>query len=226
MTPLTPPRPLVAVILAGGRARRMGGIDKTLVDIGGRSSLARVIDAAPTRHVVVLGPDPDVPDGVHRVLEEERFSGPVAALERGVREVPHLLGEADLSQVEVLILGADMPHLRREHLQRLVDSDRSDPGDAAVRIMIGEGGRRENLCAVWPLALLRERLNAVASPDTGWANLPMKALLESLAEERILEVASLEGETTDIDTPQDLLAARQRSAALDHPDPASGSSVR
>ncbi len=38
--------PIIGVILAGGRAERMGGGDKCLREVGGRAILARVIERA------------------------------------------------------------------------------------------------------------------------------------------------------------------------------------
>ncbi|MER5393911.1 NTP transferase domain-containing protein, partial [Saccharopolyspora sp. NPDC002686] len=34
-----------AVVLAGGRARRLGGVDKVLLPVGGRTLLDRTLDA-------------------------------------------------------------------------------------------------------------------------------------------------------------------------------------
>ena len=39
------PRPLIGTILAGGRARRMGGADKGLLEVGGRPMIEWVIEA-------------------------------------------------------------------------------------------------------------------------------------------------------------------------------------
>ena len=45
-----------AVILAGGAARRMGGVDKPGLRVGGRTMLERVVDAVRGATVVVVGP--------------------------------------------------------------------------------------------------------------------------------------------------------------------------
>ncbi|MEO9191629.1 MAG: molybdenum cofactor guanylyltransferase [Acetobacteraceae bacterium] len=42
-----------ALVLAGGQARRMGGGDKALLDVGGRPMLARVLDALATEATAV-----------------------------------------------------------------------------------------------------------------------------------------------------------------------------
>src|SRR3954453_12985482 len=44
---------IAALILAGGEARRMGGGDKTLLEIGGRPMLAAVIDALAIRPMAI-----------------------------------------------------------------------------------------------------------------------------------------------------------------------------
>ena len=39
------PEQIAAVVLAGGKARRLGGVDKPLLELGGTAMLARIIDA-------------------------------------------------------------------------------------------------------------------------------------------------------------------------------------
>jgi molybdopterin-guanine dinucleotide biosynthesis protein A len=81
-----------AVVLAGGRARRLGGVSKPDVVVGGRRLLAHVLDAvgasgpsgAASRTVVVGPPGLDVPAGVVRTLEDPPDGGPVAGLSAGL----------------------------------------------------------------------------------------------------------------------------------------------
>jgi molybdenum cofactor guanylyltransferase len=90
-TPHLTPRPKIAgVVLAGGRATRMGGGDKTLLGLGGRPILAHVLDRLrPQVDALVLnaGGDPArfaafglevVPDSV------EDFAGPLAGILAGM----------------------------------------------------------------------------------------------------------------------------------------------
>ena len=88
--------PFGIIILAGGRATRLGGADKPGLVVGGRTLLAAVVAAgteAGAGRVVVVGPDrPDIADdggaaAVRFVREEPPGSGPVPALRRGLAEL-------------------------------------------------------------------------------------------------------------------------------------------
>lgn len=74
-----------AVLLAGGAARRMAGVDKPAVPVGGQPMrdrvLAAVADAYPR---IVVGPAERLPDGVLSAREDPPGSGPVAALAAGL----------------------------------------------------------------------------------------------------------------------------------------------
>ncbi|MEV0607690.1 NTP transferase domain-containing protein [Polymorphospora rubra] len=73
------------VLLAGGAARRMAGVDKPAVPVGGRPMrervLAAVADAYPR---IVVGPPDGLPAGVLTAREDPPGSGPVAALAAGL----------------------------------------------------------------------------------------------------------------------------------------------
>ncbi len=80
------PVPVVdLLVLAGGRGRRLGGVDKGALVVEGRPLLDRVLAAAPVLGggVVVVGRGP-VPDGVRRTLEDPPDGGPVAGIAAGL----------------------------------------------------------------------------------------------------------------------------------------------
>jgi molybdopterin-guanine dinucleotide biosynthesis protein A len=85
-----------AVILAGGRASRLGGIDKTALVHAGRTLLEHAMTAAAgAGHVVVVGPDPHLmahSPRVTQVTESPRFSGPASALAAGVMALEAMWG--------------------------------------------------------------------------------------------------------------------------------------
>lgn len=106
-----------AVVMAGGRlsdedARRLGAVNRALVEVGGRTLLSRVIEslrAAPSvGEIVVVGPVP--PGDGYRVVDE--CDGFVANLFAGVDAI----GEAEW----VLVATSDMPFVSSEALDDVV----------------------------------------------------------------------------------------------------------
>src|SRR3954467_7209728 len=99
--PVTALPPFGAVVLAGGKARRLGGQPKPQLEVGGRSMLAAVlaaVDGADPR--VVVGPPQPGPAGARLVGEEPPGGGPVPALAAGL---------AVVGTDVVAVLAADLP---------------------------------------------------------------------------------------------------------------------
>jgi molybdopterin-guanine dinucleotide biosynthesis protein A len=114
-----------AIILAGGRAERLGGVDKPGLEVGGRTLLAAVVSAcadAGERRTIVVGPkrdevlQPGRPQPVRFVREDPPGAGPFAALRRGLAE----LAGAGEGPGHVVVLAADLPFLRAAHLRTLL----------------------------------------------------------------------------------------------------------
>ncbi|WP_043436145.1 NTP transferase domain-containing protein, partial [Arthrobacter sp. I3] len=74
-----------AIILAGGRSSRLGGVPKSGLIYDGATLLERSLRAAgAARRTVVVGPDPGgLPGGVLTCREEPPFAGPAAAIAAG-----------------------------------------------------------------------------------------------------------------------------------------------
>lgn len=202
----TAPAPVVSVILAGGKAERLGGIDKTRLHVGADSVLQRVLDAAPAGERIVVGPhdenDPTLTHGgVRFVREDPPGGGPLAAVGRAVQELA-----ANPSTTTVLLLGGDMPFLDAATLRALQERSAKDGRIHALR---DESGRTQYLAAAWPLGLLRDGLDAVRESHGGVAGVGLHRLYTS-APESVLHDAG-PGESLDIDTPADLAAARART---------------
>ena len=99
-----PPVPvpvLDAVVLAGGRARRLDGAAKPHVLLDGRALLAHVLDGLAesglVRRVAVVGPpDVAVPSAVPlvQVQEDPPFGGPVAGIAAGLAVLDDTTGPA------------------------------------------------------------------------------------------------------------------------------------
>ncbi|WP_199432193.1 molybdenum cofactor guanylyltransferase [Qaidamihabitans albus] len=174
---------LAGVVLAGGAARRLSGLDKPMLEVGGMSLLHRAVaalrDADP---VVVVGPPrPGLP-GVRWTREDPPGSGPVAALAAGLGTV-----RADL----VAVLAADLAGVTPSTVERL----RAAIGTAEGAVLVDPGGHRQWLIGVWRDGPLRAALPA----DPVGA--PLHATLGGLS---IVDVPAEPGEADDVDTPGDL----------------------
>ncbi|RQX08089.1 molybdenum cofactor guanylyltransferase [Micromonospora inaquosa] len=223
-----------AVVLAGGAARRMGGVDKPALPVGGQPMrdrvLAAVTDAVPR---VLVGAADAVPAGVLVVREDPPGGGPVAAAAAGLA-----LLDADTGMVA--LLAADLPlltraaigdllnHLDRETPDTEPTGDRSAPaspahGGLASPPRSGGGergpdgvcfvdtdGRRQSLCGVWRVAALRAAVDRLTVERGGsLSGAPVRALLAGLV---VREVAwSGEGPPPwfDCDTDEDVRRAEE-----------------
>jgi molybdopterin-guanine dinucleotide biosynthesis protein A len=109
-----PPAPL-GLVLAGGAARRMGGVVKATIPLRGRPLAAWSVAAlAPLcRSVALATGDRGALPGLSLPCLPDRVggAGPVAGLHAGLREA----GEAG-----ILVLPCDLPLLRSEHLEPLL----------------------------------------------------------------------------------------------------------
>ena len=108
--------PRAALVLAGGRGRRLGGARKVTLDIAGRTPLDRVLAACADWPPVVVGPaDLPLPAGVRLVTDDPPFGGPVSGLHAGLAA---LAPETDL----VAVLAADQPFVTGAALERLAEA--------------------------------------------------------------------------------------------------------
>ena len=181
-----------AIVLAGGGASRLGGVDKPALEVGGHSLLARVVlavrDATAGRVVVVGPPRPGL--DVRVVREEPAGAGPVAALRAGLAEV---------SAPWVAVLAADMPFLEGEHLGVLLAAARPS---AAGAVLVDEGGRPQWLAGCWRTSVLREAMGEYRGGS-------MRGLLGPLRPVMVALPADARGRPwMDCDTPEDLWQAR------------------
>lgn len=120
-------RSWTAAILAGGEARRLGGIDKSALMVGAASILDRQLSALRglTPHILIVASDRGrvqaEPAGVRVVIDRVPGAGALGGLYTA-------LVEARTDQV--LVIGCDMPFLNAPFLAYLVERGRD--ADAAV----------------------------------------------------------------------------------------------
>jgi molybdopterin-guanine dinucleotide biosynthesis protein A len=179
-----------AVVLAGGRARRMGGSDKTLALVDGVPLLDRVLAAAATAdRIVVVGDPRPVARPVDWTREEPPGVGPAAAVAAGV---------AHTSADVVVLLAADMPFVSTRTVEALVDVVRRD-GTGAV--LVDEAGNEQWLCSAWVTEALR---GAPLRPHTS-----LRGALTQLPFARVAAAGEHPPPWFDCDTPTDLERARE-----------------
>src|SRR3954470_18024149 len=181
--------PYDALVLAGGRSRRMGGGDKTRLPIDGVSLLDRVLVALPAdAGVVVVGEERATSRAVIWTREDPPQAGPAAAVAAGLPLV-----EGDV----VVLLAGDLPLLTTAFLDRLAAS--CHPALGAVPV--DSAGVPQWLCSAWPTQLLR---------SVDWSKSP--SLRQTLGGLPFVDrVVDTDGVVPwlDCDTPEDLKRARE-----------------
>lgn len=181
-----------AVVLAGGTARRLGGVDKPALVVGGQSLLDRVLAAVcDASRTVVVGPRRTTALPVVWCREEPSGGGPVAALAAGLAEV---------SAARLVLLAGDLPFVTAVVVGRLLDAMR-DRGGALV---VDAAGRDQLLLGAWRTDALRAALPA----KPGGASLA--AMLGRLDPARVSLPMDERGRAPwfDCDTDDDLATAR------------------
>ena len=149
-------RRCVGILLAGGLARRMGGGDKPLVEIGGRPILAHVISRlSPQCAALALNANGDparfAAFGLPVVADSvPDFAGPLAGVLAGMdHAAAHHPDAAD-----IVTAPADTPFLPDDLVARLHEVR----DKAGARIAVAASGDRvHHAVALWPVAL-REQL--------------------------------------------------------------------
>jgi len=188
-----------ALILAGGRGRRLGGADKALLGAEGAPLLAHALTAtAQARMRVVVGPHRSGFDGerLRWTREAPPYGGPVAATAAGMRELRAAGGPAAL----VALLAVDLPAVTAA--LPLVLSE-ADPADRRAEAWLGwepEGGRQP-LLAVYRSDALERALAALRLERGSLYGASLRSVVERLTVREVALTASL---TADIDTPEQL----------------------
>ena len=144
--------PIIGVILAGGRAERLGGGDKSLRAVGGKAILARVIERVrPQVDDLVLNANGDparfaalglpvVPDSI------PDFAGPLAGVLAGLD-----WAATHHPQVHYIVtVPADGPFVPRDLVRHLADTLATE--DAEL-VTAASGGQTYPVVGLWPVTL-------------------------------------------------------------------------
>ncbi|WP_084620707.1 NTP transferase domain-containing protein [Agromyces italicus] len=176
--------PQAAIVLAGGRASRLGGADKASVEVDGRALVDHVLAAVEgCGEVVVVGPPALARTGVALVREDPPFGGPVAAIAAA-------LDVLEASVDETWLLACDLPRAARI-VELLGDATLPDEADGLA--LADLDGRIQWLAGRYRLAALRDAVAAL--PEVDGAS--MRALLAPL---RVATLPDRGGAALDLDT--------------------------
>ncbi|MEV0427662.1 NTP transferase domain-containing protein [Micromonospora sp. NPDC050495] len=191
-----------AIVLSGGAARRMGGVDKPARPVGGRPMLHRVLaavaDAAPR---IVVGPADLVPGGVRATRERPAGGGPVAATAAGLALLDPGVGT-------VALLAGDLPLLTPAAVADLLAALDGSAADGAC--YVDDDGRRQQLCGVWRVAGLRSAVDRLAGERGGTVDgASVRGLLAGLAVREVSWAGAGPPPWFDCDTDEDVRRAEE-----------------
>ncbi|OFI39193.1 molybdopterin-guanine dinucleotide biosynthesis protein [Arthrobacter sp. SW1] len=192
-----------AVVLAGGRSSRLGGVPKAGLLHDGVTLLERALAAARgAGSLVVVGPRPaTLPAGVLTAREEPPFAGPAAAIAAGLAALEQDAAERGRPQAPwLLVLACDMPHAGSA-VPALFDELREHPGADGV-LALSPDGRKQPLLAVYSTAALQRSISARCGAAS-LTNAPVFSLLASL---EMLTAAVPDHAADDVDTWDDAAA--------------------
>lgn len=187
---------IAAIVPAGGAGRRMGGVDKAALEVGGVTLLDRVLNAARPvcDRLVVVGPArPTAVAGVEFVTEGEPGGGPAPAVRAGLA----VSAACDV----VLVVAGDLPLLTEHHLRALVGA--LDDPDVDAAAASGPGGVPNPLLAAYRAASLRSGLAGAGFGAAASRLLPPATALVDLGPA-----------TLNVNRPEDLAAAELLLAGL------------
>ncbi|WP_439593709.1 molybdenum cofactor guanylyltransferase [Microbacterium sp.] len=198
-----------AILLAGGRAVRVGGAAKPLFEVGGMTLLDRAVEAvagAGASPVTVVGDAQPTSRQVDWAREEPPFGGPAAATIAGLARWAARGSDPEW----MFLLACDLPRVD-DVVARLLADRPLLPSDTDGLCLADESGRPQWLSGLYRTAAVRAVASAL--PDAG-RDAPARALLHDL---QIGVVRAEPGVATDIDTWEDLTRARARAAAEEKP---------
>lgn len=180
-----------AIILAGGRGARLGGVDKPQLLLAGTPLVDRPLRAARgADRIVLVGPESVRRDGVLLARENPPGGGPAAGTAAGVERLadPGLAPWVLLLSCDLPLAAAGVPHLL---------TAATSAGDGVDGVcLIDADGRLQWLFALYRSDRLLDAVRSIESP----AGMSMRRLLGSLT---LVGVSGPAEVSADLDTWED-----------------------
>jgi len=141
------PDQVTGLILAGGKATRLGGVDKRQLVIAGRTIFERQVEAlAPCVAEILVSSRADVP-GYRTVRDPVADVGPLGGIAAGL---------AAAATPWLFVLAGDMPGVHRALVELVLSHGDADSDAVGIRI----GNRPEPLCSALRVAVWRPIVSA------------------------------------------------------------------
>lgn len=198
------------LILAGGQARRMGGVAKPLIEVGGAPILEHVVRRlAPQCVRLALNANADPEQFAHFHLpivpdEVEGFAGPLAGVLAGLDHVAANFPDVRL----VLSIPADTPFAPQDLAQRLSLARAEAKAEIAVAV---SGGRVHHAVALWPVALREKLRHALVKEDLR----KVSGFIERHANTRVEWSEAPYDPFFNVNRPEDVAEAERIAASLE-----------
>jgi molybdopterin-guanine dinucleotide biosynthesis protein A len=131
-----------ALILAGGRATRMGGIDKSAIMIGGETIFERQVRVLAPRVAEIIVAGKSAPSTFRAVADAVAGAGPLGGIAAGL---------AAAHTPWLLVVAGDMPDVSATLIDRMMAAAAEDRDAVGIRI----GGLPEPLLCALRVAVAR-----------------------------------------------------------------------
>ncbi|MCX8073834.1 MAG: molybdenum cofactor guanylyltransferase [Candidatus Binatia bacterium] len=185
-----------AVILAGGRSSRMGGLDKAFMRVGGKPAIERTVGLLQElfEEIIVVTNNPEKYArlcGVHLTRDVFLGKGPLAGFHAGLARARYPY---------CFVVACDMPFLRREPITFLHSLTRGF--DAVVPVWEGDV---EPLHAFYATRLVDLAGSLLTSGSYGLRSLLSRITVRYVDEEEMRAVPGSEEAFRNVNTPADAL---------------------
>lgn len=188
-----------AIILAGGRASRMDGVDKAQLKINSRTLLDRSVERmrACFEHVLIVTNSQRQYDYPHvtQVVDQCPDCGPLMGLYTGLNASP-----SDIN----FVMACDMPYLSEKLVSLMLDH--ADGADVVVPVV---KGFREPLLAVYRKSVIPFIQSSLDQNQLKIISFYDKVKVLELPEEQIIQADPELLSFININTPHDLTRASQ-----------------
>ncbi len=198
----------LGLILDGGRAERMGGTDKGLIDLAGRPMIAHAIERLrPQAATLAISANGDPSRfacfGLPVVADDPAdASGPLAGVLAGLE----FCAQSNWPLTHVATLPGDTPFAPMDFVARLQAARRAAGGEIVVAV---SHGRAHHVAALWPAAIAEDLRRAVVEEGV--------RKVETFAARYVVTRVEWSAEPLDpfsnVNTPEDLARAEAALAA-------------